>query len=53
MYKVKRSVMKAAYAVIFSYAKEYEIKLETLEIYLFGEWRLVSELETKYKLVVV
>jgi hypothetical protein len=27
------------------------IKPETLEIYLFGEWRLVSELETKYKLV--
>lgn len=41
------------FAVIFSYAEEYEIKLETLEIYLFGEWRLVSELETKYKLVVV
>ena len=23
----------------------YEVKPETLEIYLFGEWRLVSELE--------
>lgn len=30
-----------------------EIKPETLKIYLFGEWRLVSELETKYKLVEV
>lgn len=30
-----------------------EIKPETLEIYLFGEWRLVSELEKKYKLVEV
>lgn len=30
-----------------------EIKPETLEIYLFGDWRLVSELETKYKLVEV
>ena len=29
------------------------VKHETLEIYLFGEWRLVSELETKYKLAEV
>jgi len=28
-----------------------DIKPETLEIFLFGEWILVSELETKYKLV--
>lgn len=41
------------FAVIFSYAEEYEIKPETLEIYLFGAWRLVSELETKYRLVEV
>jgi hypothetical protein len=31
----------------------YEVKPETLEIYLFGEWRLVSELEKKYKLMEV
>ena len=30
-----------------------EIKPETLEIFLFGSWHLVSELETKYKLVEV
>lgn len=30
---------------------KYSIKPETLEIYLFGEWRKVSELEAKYKLV--
>ena len=29
----------------------HEIKNKTLEVYLFGEWRLVSELETKYKLI--
>ena len=28
-----------------------EIKPETLEVFLFGEWRLVSELEKKYVLV--
>ena len=27
------------------------IKPETLEVFLFGGWRLVSELEKKYKLV--
>lgn len=39
------------FAAIYSYSEEYEIKPETLEIYLFGEWRPVSELETKYTLV--
>ena len=29
------------------------IKPETLEVLLFGEWRLVSELEKKYKLMEV
>lgn len=28
-----------------------EIDPKTLEVFLFGEWRLVSELETKYRLV--
>lgn len=40
--------------VVFDGVKEYnQVKPETLEIYLFGSWHKVSELETKYKLVEV
>jgi len=30
-----------------------EVRPNTVEIFMFGDWRLVSELETKYKLVEV